>query len=170
MVIRFEGTPCQIAHCKHIYGSGNSPGRVLVLMNRLRTGELINSKFSSELKPEEVPVEKKPFTYLFKDKDQCWFMSDDDLVQVGVPMRLLGKRKAFLEAGTEVTITFLEGRPQHVSFRRMVDARVAFVHPPEPPQSSFKRAVLENGVEIIVPLKIEISDPVQVFVDILHAQ
>jgi translation elongation factor P/translation initiation factor 5A len=170
MVVRFEGIPCRISYCKHIHGSRNSSGRILVHMTRLWTRESISSKLPSDFSLEEVPVEKKAFTYLFEDQDQCWFLSDGDFVQVSVPMALISKRKAFLQTGTEVTITFLEGHPQHVSFQRMVDARVTFVHSPEQQRSSWKRAVLENGVEILVPLKTESGDMVRVFVDLLQAR
>lgn len=77
-------------------------------------------------------------------------------------------------AGVSVRLTS-PNHPEHettpdvwVAFKKAIDARIAFTFPPDHYQSAYKRARLDNGVEVSAPLFIEAGDTVTVDLDLLQ--
>jgi hypothetical protein len=68
-----------------------------------------------------------------------------------------------------VLVDSIDGQPRSVAFQKVVDAWVAVAFTPEHNQSRFKRALLENGVEVTVPLSVEAGDKIRLYVDLLRA-
>ena len=116
-----------------------------------------------------MPVERKPMSFLFEDAHQCWFMNTETFEQIGLPSKLVGSRRPFLRAGMPISIAFIDDEPVWVAFEEVVDARIAFVFPPDRPQSAWKRATLENGVGVSVPVFVESGDTVRIHTGLLTA-
>jgi elongation factor P len=135
----------------------------------ITTGRSWRQRFTAESELEEVPVERKPMSFLYEDADRCWFMNTATFEQIGLPSKLVGRRRPFLREGMPISIAFVDDEPVRVVFDEVVDARVAFVFPPDRPQSAWKRATLENGVGVSVPLFVESGDAVRIHTGLLTA-
>ena len=61
------------------------------------------------------------------------------------------------------------GGPFSVVFHKVVEARIVSTFPPDHCQSAYKRAVIEDGTEVKVPLFIQSGDTVLVHVDLLSS-
>jgi hypothetical protein len=68
-----------------------------------------------------------------------------------------------------LSVAFLDGQPIRVAFQEVIDARIAFTFPPDHYTSFRKRATLENGVDVSVPLLVEAGDMVRLDIDLLTA-
>jgi len=168
MIIRFEGAPCKILHCKHVPGHGKDKGSVVTYLVNLVTGSSRRQRLDP-IEFEEVSGETQAFSYLYKDETLCWLMNSQTFEQVGITKSLFGKRETFLEEGIILKVSFVDGQPYRVAFNKIIDAVVSFTLPPDHYISSHKYAVLDNGVRVTVPLVIQSGDTIRLYIDLLRA-
>jgi elongation factor P len=169
MVVRFEGVPCAVWQCEHVRGHGHGDGMVIAQLLNLLTGKSRRQKIAPALSLEEVFVQKQAFSYLYDDGNDCRFMNDETFEQISLPERLIGERKAFLHEGMSLEVCFVDGQPYRVAFNKVVDATVSFTFPPDHYSSSYKRATLDNGVQVKVPLSVSSGSKIRLYIDLLQA-
>ena len=135
-------------------------------LQSLDTGTFWEHSFRSELRLEEIPIQKQSLEFLYADSDHCCFMNPETYEQTEIPNVLVGPQASFLEAGMKLVIEFVEGRPISVAFPDVLDVKIAVTAPPTHQQqdSNYKPAKLENGVEVMVPQFIKTGDTIRLAV------
>lgn len=163
MAIRFEGQDYKVVAAEYHPGQGKMGGAAHVRLRNLDTGTFWEHSFRSELKLEQLPLEKKSLEYLYSDGAQCCFMDPESFEQTEVPAAVLGDQVKLLEAGMKLPVEMLDGRPVSVVFPDVLDVRIADTSPPAHQQqmSAFKPARLENGLEVMVPLFVKTGDTIR---------
>jgi elongation factor P len=163
MAIRFEGQQYKIIAADYHPGQGKMGGATHARLRNLQTGTFWEHSFRSELKIEQLPLEKKTLEFLYADDNQCCFMDPDTFEQTEVPLAILGDQAKFLEAGMRLPVEMLDNRPVSVDFPDVLDVRIADTAPPSHQQqmSAFKPAKLENGLEVMVPLFVKTGDVIR---------
>ena len=81
-------------------------------------------------------------------------MDKDNYDQIQLPADLLGDAAAFLQDGMEVSLEMWEDRPISVQLPDQVEATIVeadAVVKGQTASSSFKPAILDNGVRVMVP-------------------
>jgi elongation factor P len=82
------------------------------------------------------------------------FMDNDTYEQMELAQEFVGERSAFLQDGMKVVVEMHEGRPIGITLPDQVTLKIVEADPVVKGQtaaSSYKPAVLENGVRIMVP-------------------
>ncbi len=133
---------------------GKGPAYNQVELKNLINGSKLNERFRSSETVEKVRLEQKDFQFLFTQGDVLVFMDTGTYEQMEVPQEFVGERSAFLQDGMMVVVEMHEGRPIGISLPDQVTLAVAEADPVVRGQtaaSSYKPAVLENGVRIMVP-------------------
>ncbi|MGA2325338.1 MAG: elongation factor P [Bryobacteraceae bacterium] len=163
MAVRFEGQPYRVLVADYHPGQGKMGGVTHARLKNLSTGTLWEHSFRSDLKLEELDVEKQPMDYLYDDAGECYFMNPETFEQIAIPRATVGPQAALLLPQMRVAVEFVEGRPVSVSFPDVLEVRVAETAPPVHQQvdSVWKPARLESGVEIMVPQFIKKGDLVR---------
>ncbi len=163
MAIRFEGQQYKVLSAEYHPGQGKMGGSTHARLRNLETGALWEHSFRSELKLEDLAVEKQSMDFLYADGGDCYFMNPDTFEQVAVHASLLGGLAPFLTPDVRLPVEFVEGRPVSVVFPDVVEARIAETAPPVHAQqdSTWKTARLENGVEVLVPQFVKSGDVVR---------
>jgi len=163
MAIRYENQSYKVLVADYHPGQGKMGGVNHVRLRNLATGTIWEHSFRAELKLDELPVERIPLEFLYTADDACVFMNSENFEQVEVPVALIGDPVRFLEPGWRVGVDFIEGRPVSVVFPDVVDARIADTAPPlhGQPDSNWKPARLENGVEVMVPPFLKTGDGIR---------
>ena len=85
-------------------------------------------------------------------------MDKDTYEQIHLPADLIGDAAAFLQDGMEVMLEMWEEKPISVQLPEQVEATIVeadAVVKGQTASSSYKPAVLENGVRVMVPPHIE---------------
>ncbi|HEX6979334.1 MAG TPA: elongation factor P [Alphaproteobacteria bacterium] len=124
----------------------------------VKTGTKSNFKFRSDEQVEQLRVDEKEMQYLFADGDQLTFMDQESYEQITVPRELVGDPADFLTDNMVVTVDFIEGNPVAVQLPQTTVATVVeadAVVKGQTAASSYKPAVLDNGVRVMVPPFIE---------------
>lgn len=116
--------------------------------------------FRAELKFDEVPVEKRPLTFLYSDQEQSYFMNPISFEQVEIANAIIGQQIRFLEPDMQMSVEFVEDRPVNVLFPDIIEVRIAETAPPAHGQqdNTWKTALLSNGIKVMVPQFIKNGD------------
>ncbi len=125
-----------------------------VELKNLVSGSKLNERFRSSETVERVRLEQKDYQYLYDQGETLVFMETETYEQIELPKDFVGERAAFLKEGMMVTVNSYEAKPIGITLPDHVTLEVVEADPVVKGQtaaSSYKPAVLENGVRILVP-------------------
>ena len=125
-----------------------------VELKNLINGTKLNERFRAAETVEKVRLEQKDFTFLYEQGEALVFMDQESYEQLELDKDFVGERSAFLQDGMTVTVELHEERPIGVSLPDQVTLAITEADPVVKGQtaaSSYKPAVLENGVRVMVP-------------------
>jgi elongation factor P len=152
-IIEYEGGIWRAVKTQHTQ-PGKGGAYMQVEMKNLIDGRKTNVRFRSAEIVERVRLDTKDFQFLFAEGDQLTFMDKESYEQVQLPRDLLGEAAAFLQDGMDVTMELYEERPISVQLPEQVECTIVeadAVVKGQTASSSYKPAVLENGVRVMVP-------------------
>lgn len=170
MVIRFEGNNFKIISCENHPGQGKMGGVVHARLKNLSTGSFWEHSFRSELKLELIPVEKRSMEFLYADAERSYFMDPENFEQLGIDSAVIGPGGRFLQAGMQLPVEFVETQPISVIFPDITEMRIVETAPATHQQqdSTWKKARLENGVELLVPQFVKTGDMIRIEIETLR--
>ncbi len=125
-----------------------------VEMKNLRNGSKLNERFRAADKVERVRLEQKDQQFLYENDGMLVFMDTETFEQIELPADILGERRPFLQDGMMVKIEYYDSEALSAALPQKVICKIAETEPAVKGQTaanSFKPAVLENGVRIMVP-------------------
>ena len=125
-----------------------------VEMKNLRDGRKLNERFRSEDKVEQVRLDNKDQQYMYESDGKLIFMDSETFDQTELDADLLGDRRPFLQDGMMATIEYYGDEPLSVRIPQKVVCRIVETEPVVNGQTaakSFKPAILDNGVRVMVP-------------------
>jgi len=125
-----------------------------VELKNLRDGRKLNERFRSEDKVERVRLEQKDQQFLYEQDGMLVFMDSETFEQIELAADLLGDRRPFLQDGMTVTIEYYEDEALSVTLPDKVTCTITETEPVvkgETAANSFKPAMLDNGVRVMVP-------------------
>jgi len=164
MAIKFEGQRYKVVAAEYHGGQGKMGGATHTRLQNLDTRTFWEHSFRSELKLEEIALEKQALEFLYADGGQCCFMNPDTYEQTEVARAIVGEPQAgLLEPGMKVSVEFLEGRPVSVLFPDVLEVKIVDTAPPihQQQDSNYKPAKLANDIEVMVPLFVKTGDAIR---------
>lgn len=136
----------------------NQPGKGAsvsqIEMRDLRAGNKTNVRFRTQETVERVRLEQDDYQFLYADDDGCHFMHQGNFEQITISRDLIGEPASFLQEGMIVEVESYEGEALGV---RLPDSVVVEIVEAEPvvkgqtATTSYKPAILANGVKVMVP-------------------
>lgn len=147
----------------HKPGRGNAIIRTK--LRNLRTGATIQQTFLSGDRVQEVRVERRGVQYLYTDGDLHYFMDTETYDQIGVPAHWLEGQTGYLKEGMELVIAMYENQPIEVELPTAVDLQVVDTEVAvagDTATNVLKKATLETGLEVMVPLFVQAGDTIRV--------
>ena len=123
-------------------------------VRRIADGVKVSLRFKTTDQVERAFVEDKKHQYLYQDGDGFHFMNMETYDQVTVGADIIGDQAAYLQPEMEVTISLHEGTPVAIEIAPRAILEVVETEPTVKGQtaaSSYKPALLSNGVRTMVP-------------------
>ncbi|MEM9170484.1 MAG: elongation factor P [Pseudomonadota bacterium] len=133
---------------------GKGPAYAQVELKNLLTGTKLNERFRASETVERVRLEQKDHTYLYEEGDMLVFMDAESFEQINITKEMIGDRAAFLQDGMQVIVESHEGTPIGVQLPEQVTLEIAETEPTVKGQtasSSYKPAIADNGLRVMVP-------------------
>ncbi|MBM3616102.1 MAG: elongation factor P [Alphaproteobacteria bacterium] len=140
-------------------------------LKNLRDGRKLNERFRSEDKVDQVDLEMKDQQFLYETDGRLVFMDSETYEQIELDAELLGDRRPFLQDGMTVSVQYYGTEPLNVKIPQKVQCRVAETEPVQNGQTaskSYKPAVLDNGVRIMVPPFINADEEIIVHTELME--
>jgi elongation factor P len=144
---------------------GKGPAYAQVQLKHVTEGTKLNERFRASETVERVRLEQNDYQFLYAEGDMLVFMDMESYEQLQIPRDFIGDRAAFLQDGMQVMVESYEGKPLGVSLPDQVTLEVAeadAVVKGQTAASSYKPAVMENGVRVMVPPFIEVGEKIVV--------
>ncbi|PRX35120.1 elongation factor P [Meinhardsimonia xiamenensis] len=152
-VLEHNGGLWSVMKVEHVK-PGKGGAYAQVEMRNLRNGSKLNERFRSADKVERVRLEQKDQQFLYEQDGMLVFMDMDTFEQIELPAEILGERRPFLQDGMMVQVEYFENEALSVTLPQKVVCKVVETEPVVKGQTaanSFKPAVLDNGVRVMVP-------------------
>jgi elongation factor P len=138
---------------------GKGGAYLQVELKDIRDGTKLNERFRSSETVERVRLDQLSYQFLFADGNGYTFMDTETYEQVTLSEDMIGADQvAFLQDGMMVKIESYEGEAIGVELPERATLTIVeadAVVKGQTASSSFKPAVLENGVRVMVPPHIE---------------
>ena len=124
-----------------------------------------NERFRSNDNVQRVVLEEKKFNFLFEDNNDCYFMDQTTFEQIAINKKKIGEKTKLLKENLEVTVNFFEDNPLSVELPISIECKVISTDATLKGQtisSSYKPAIINNNLKILVPPFIESGDKITV--------
>ena len=96
------------------YTPGNKRGFVQATIQSLRTGKIVQNRFSSTEEIQEANLDSKRCQFLYRDQEGHHFMDLAEFHSFPISDTLIGEKKYYLKENDEMDVDFYEGQPVRV--------------------------------------------------------
>ncbi len=157
MIVQMEEQMYRVLAAEYRTGAGKMPGVVHARLQDVVSGSVTDRRFRPDEKLTTVTVERETMEIMYQDGDAFYFMNPTTFEQLPVSRQVLGMKASFLQPGVRLPVETIGERAVGVVFPESVDLRVTSTAQPmhQRETSALKKAVLENGLEVLVPLFIK---------------
>ncbi len=163
-VLKLEAEIYRVLEVTRHSGVAQMAGAIFLKLQNLRTQNITERRFKQEAMVEEVYLQRRPLEYLYSQGEDHYFMDMETFDQFPLTEELLGGLRDFLRPEMIVEAEFLEGNAVGVVQPGYVVMEVATTGEARRGEADnvWKTAVIENGMEIMVPPFIKSGDKVKV--------
>ncbi len=133
---------------------GKGPAYIQVEMKNLKSGTKLNTRFSSSDWIERAQLEQKEFQFLYFEGNNMILMDTENFEQMALNKDIAGDKAAFLTDNMLVKVEFHQESPLSIELPQTIIAEVVETSPVikgATVTSSYKPAILANGVKVMVP-------------------
>ena len=123
-------------------------------MRRISDGVKVAQRYKTTEQVERAHVEDREHQFLYQDGDGFHFMNMENYDQVTLPSDIIGDQAVYLEPEMKVMLAVHENVPVSIELPQKATLEVVETEPTMKGQtasSSYKPAVLSNGVRTMVP-------------------
>ena len=162
MLLEYKNDLWQVLKTQHVK-PGKGGAFAQVEMKSFEKNTKLNERFRSSETVEKASLDEINFNYLYDDENNFYFINPKTFEQIEIKREILGEKGNFLQENLEVTISFYNENPISVELPNQIKCKINSTDAALKGQtvsSSYKPAVIENGVKIQVPPFIEKGDEI----------
>ena len=164
MIIEHKDDLWEILKTQHVKpGKGGAFNQVE--MKSINKDTKLNERFRSSDSVERAIVEEIDYNFLYEDKGEFYFIDNKTFEQINLKKELLGEKYKFLNEGLGVKIGIYNEKPIKIELPNQIECKIDTTDAAIKGQtvsSSYKPALLENGINILVPPFVESGDNILV--------
>ena len=160
MILEHKDDLWEVLKTQHVK-PGKGGAFAQVEMKSLNKNTKLNERFRSSESVEKASLEETKFNYLYEDEIDYYFMNPESFDQINIKKKIMGEKGRMLTEKLGVTINFHNETPLSVSLPNQIKCKIETTDAALKGQtvsSSYKPAVLDNGLNIQVPPFIESGD------------
>ncbi|HEY9164488.1 MAG TPA: elongation factor P [Magnetovibrio sp.] len=154
MIIEHQGRLWRAVKTQHTM-PGKGGAFMQVELKDIREGTKLNERFRSSDTVERVSLEQRDYQFLYSDGNTFTFMDTETYEQIELSADMIGEDQVpYLQENMTVTIESYENSPISVQLPNTVVLEIVeadAVVKGQTASSSYKPAILENGVRTLVP-------------------
>jgi len=162
MLLEFKNDLWQVLKTQHVK-PGKGGAFAQVEMKSVNKNTKLNERFRSSESVEKASLDETTFNFLYKDENNYFFMNPKSFDQIEIKKDIVGDKGKLLTENLEVSVSFYNESPISVDLPNQVNCKIESTDVALKGQtvsSSYKPAILDNGLSIQVPPFIEAGDEV----------
>ena len=162
MLLEYKDDLWQVLKTQHVK-PGKGGAFAQVEMKSLNKNTKLNERFRSSESVEKASLEESKFNYSYNDETDYYFINPLTFDQTNINKKIVGEKGKFLSENLEVTISFYNDKPISIELPNQINCIIESTDVAlrgQTVSSSYKPAVLNNGVKIQVPPFIESGDEI----------
>lgn len=164
VVVEIDGVPLQVVESSHV-AMGRGAGVMRAKLKNLISGAVFDKTFRASDKVPAADMAKTSMQYLYKDEAALYFMNQDTYEQVAINADLVGDDINYLIEGGKAIILYFGDKAIGVDIGNNVYLKVtetAGGAKGDTATAALKPAIVETGIEVMVPMFINQSDVIKV--------
>ena len=162
MLLEHKNDLWQVLKTQHVK-PGKGGAFAQVEMKSVNKNTKLNERFRSSETVEKASLEETKYNFLYEDENNYFFMEPKSFEQIEIKKKVVGEKGKLLTENLEVIISFYDDTPISVDLPNQVTCTIQTTDAALKGQtvsSSYKPAILDNGLSIQVPPFIEAGDKV----------
>jgi len=162
MLLEHKDDLWQVLKTQHVK-PGKGGAFAQVEMKSVNKNTKLNERFRSSEAVEKASLEETKYNFLYDDETNYFFMEPKSFEQIEVKKDIVGEKGKLLTENLEVSVSFYNDKPISVDLPNQVTCKIESTDAALKGQtvsSSYKPAILNNGLNIQVPPFIEDGDEV----------
>ena len=170
MILEYKNDLWHVLKTQHVK-PGKGGAFAQVEMKSVGKNTKLNERFRSSETVEKASLDEMNYNYLYEDENNYIFMNPKSYEQVELKKEIIGEKGKFLTENLDVLVSFFNESPISVQLPNQVKCKVDTTDAAIKGQtvsSSYKPAILTNGVKIQVPPFVESED--EIIVDTRNIQ
>jgi elongation factor P len=161
VIFKYKNNPAAVVDFSHTH-KGRGSATVTIKIRDLITQSVQTLTLKAGDKFEEADLARKTADFLYKTDTTAYFMETEQFEQLELPIKIIEEKLKFVKEGLEVTVINFEQKPIDIEIPPKVVLTVAETEPAVKGDTAsgtaYKRARLETGLEILVPLFVKNND------------
>ena len=164
MLLEYKNDLWEVIKIQHVKpGKGGAFNQVE--MKSIKNGTKLNERFRSNENLERAIVEEVKHNYIYEDQEKYYFMNTETFDQIDMNKQNIKDKGKMLKENLEVVISFYNEKPLMLSLPNQIDFEIVETEVSIKGQtvsSSYKPAILDNGLKIQVPPFLNIGDKISI--------
>ena len=162
MLIEHKDELWEVLKTQHVKpGKGGAFNQVE--MKSVKKNTKLNERFRSEQTVEKASIEEVKHSYIYEDENNYFFIDQKTFEQIDIKKKNLGEKGKLLKENLEVNVKLYDNKPIGVELPNQINCKIETTEVALKGQtvsSSYKPALLDNGINIQVPPFIETGDEI----------
>ncbi|MDA9744259.1 elongation factor P [Candidatus Pelagibacter sp.] len=162
MLLEHKNDLWQVLKTQHVK-PGKGGAFAQVEMKSINNNTKVNERFRSNENVEKASLDETNYNFLYEDEKNYFFINPKSFEQIEINKDIVGEKGKLLTENLEVTISFYNENAISVELPNQVICKIKSTDAALKGQtvsSSYKPAVLDNGLNIQVPPFIESEDKI----------
>ena len=162
MLLEYKNDLWQILKTQHVK-PGKGGAFAQVEMKSMNKNTKLNERFRSSESVEKASLDETNFNFLYEDENNYFFMDPKSFEQIEIKKSIIGDKGKLLTENLEVSVSFFNEKPISVDLPNQINCKIKSTDVALKGQtvsSSYKPAILDNGIKIQVPPFVEGGDEI----------
>ncbi len=162
MLLEHKNDLWQVLKTQHVK-PGKGGAFAQVEMKSLNKNTKLNERFRSSETVEKASLEEMVHNYLYEDENSYFFIEPKSFEQIEIKKEIVGEKGKLLTENLEVSVNFYDSKPISIDLPNQVSCKIETTDVALKGQtvsSSYKPAILDNGLSIQVPPFIDTGDEI----------
>ena len=162
MILDYKNDLWEILKTNHVK-PGKGGAFAQVEMKSLNKNTKLNERFRSSESVEKASIDEIKFNFLYEDGIDYYFMNPNSFEQIGLNKNIIGEKGKLLTENLEIFINFHNENPLSITLPNQITCKIETTDAAIKGQtvsSSYKPAILDNGINILVPPFINSGDTI----------
>ena len=164
LVLNLDGQLWSVVDFQHVK-PGKGGAFVRTKLKNVLSGKVVNKTFNAGVKVETANVDKRDMQFSYRDGDDWVFMDTTNYELLTIADKVVGEAGGYLLENQEVMVAIHEGNPLYLELPASVSLKITYTEPGlqgDRATGGTKKATMETGIEVDVPLFIEQDEVIKV--------